>query len=307
MFVEEYLQDVRRERFAPSALGRYARRVAARVRESVIANPGAVRSIWIVALGFFAAAFVAAVPMAIQYDRRLAYDFFLETALIGVVPAFAFVTAAVDLLRDRQGYRLSAINLPIGLTLLRVALVPGIALFLLDRHFVLALVAFVLAALTDVADGWFARRFGQETRLGIVLDPIVDIVFNLAVFFALAAAHLLPTWVFAIAAVRYAILLVGGAGLYLFVGPLTIRPTLFGRLTGVLLAALVGLVLVLHAVGGTMSASLMPITEVALGVLLATTVVQVVLLGWYNLRLMTGAAAAIPPGRVVGDVRWGAP
>lgn len=306
MFVEEYLQDLRRQRFSPPALAHYARRVAGRVREGLYANPGAVRSIWSLALAFFAAAFVAAVPMAVAYDRRLAYDFFLDTAL-GIVPAFVFVTASVDLLRDRQGYRLSAINLPLALTLLRVALVPGIALFLLDGHVLLALSAFLLAAFTDVADGWTARRFKQETRLGTVLDPVVDIVFTLTVFFALSAAHLLPGWVFAIAALRYALLLVGGACLYLFVGPLTIRPTVFGRLTGVLLCALVALVMVLHAAPGAVRDSLMPLTEVALGVLLAATVVQVLLLGWYNLRVMSGATAALPPGRVVGDVRWGAP
>ena len=80
MFVEEYLQDLRRERFAPRALHRYGRRVIGRVREQIYANPGAVRSIWSVALGFFAAAFLIAVAIALVYDRHLAYDFFVLTS-----------------------------------------------------------------------------------------------------------------------------------------------------------------------------------------------------------------------------------
>lgn len=305
MFIEEYLHDLRRDRFAPAALLLYARRVAARVREQIYSNPGAVRSVWSVALGFFAAAFVAAVAMALVYDRHLAYDFFLHTAL-WILPAFALVTLFLELLRDRDGYRLSALNIPVTLTLLRVVLAPGLALLLVERHLHAALVVYGLAAVTDVADGWVARRWNQITRLGTILDPQVDIVFNLALFFALAAAGLLPDWVFWVAVLRYAILLVGGACLYLFVGPVKIYPTLFGRLTGVLMTALVALLLLLHALGGHLRERLESLTVIALGVMLSATVIQVVVLGWYNLKVMTGAADAAR-GRVVGDVRWGAP
>ncbi|HEY3215260.1 MAG TPA: CDP-alcohol phosphatidyltransferase family protein [Candidatus Eisenbacteria bacterium] len=303
MFVEEYLQDVRRERFAPAALLTYARRVAIHTREQIYTNPGAVRSIWSVGLGFFAAAFLAAVVMALAYDRHLAYDFFLQTSL-WILPAFTIVTASVGLMRNREGYSLSALNLPLTLTLLRVVLVPGIALFLLDRHLVLALAIFVVAALSDVADGWLARRWKQETRLGTVLDPLVDIVFNLAMLFALAAAGLLPRWVFGVAALRYGILMVGGACLIIFVGPLRIRPTWFGRFTGIVVSTLIALLTLLHALEGHLKERLLPLTEIALGVLLSATVVQVVVMGWYNLRLMA-KDSTLPSGRVVGDVRWG--
>jgi cardiolipin synthase len=304
MFVEEYLQDLRRERYAPRALLVYLRRVGIRSRDAMVANPGAVRSIWTVGLAFFAAAFLAAVMIALRFDRQLAYDFFLRTAL-WILPAFGFVTLNLEHLRDRDGYPLSALNVPTMLTLLRVVLVPGIALFLLERHFPLALTTFLIAALSDVADGWTARRWKQETKLGAVLDPVVDIVFNLAMFFALMAAHLLPAWVFGVAALRYGLVLVGGASLYLFVGPLRIRPTFFGRATGVVMSTLVALLLCLRAVPGPIAEVLLPLTEIALGVLLGATVIQVIALGWYNLKLMTGEAARAR-GRVVGDVRWGA-
>lgn len=305
MFIEEYLQDLRRDRFAPASALLYARRVARRVRENLYTSPGTVRSIWTVGLAFFAAAFVAAGVMAFAVDRRLAYEFFLRTSL-WILPGFTFVTLHLELLRDRDGYRLSALNVPIVLTLLRVAMVPGIILFLVERRFVPALVTYLVAAGTDVLDGWWARRHGQVTRLGIVMDPLVDIVFNLALFAGLVSAGLLPTWVFVVAAARYGVLLIGGAYLYLFVGPVRIHPTAFGRLSGVVMSALVVLLTVLHIVGGRLGLHLLPLTESALGVLLSATVIQVVVLGWYNLRLMTGAAAAAR-GRVVGDVRWGAP
>ena len=305
MFVEEYLRDLRRDRFAPGALLFYVRRLATRVREQIYSNPGAVRSVWSVALGFFSAAFLAAVGIALFYDRHLASEFFLRTAL-WILLTFSFVTLFLELLRNRDGYRLSALNIPVTLTLLRVVLVPGLSLFLVEHHVRAALLLYGLAAASDVADGWVARRFNQITRLGTVLDPQVDIVLNLGLFFALAGAHLLPGWVFWVAVSRYALLILGGIGLNLFVGPVRIYPTLFGRLTGVLTTGLVAMLMVLNVIGGHLRDRLESLTVIALGVMLSATVIQVVVLGWYNLRIMTGSAEPAS-GRVVGDVRWGAP
>src|SRR5262249_33739823 len=109
MFVEEYLQDLRRERFAPHALITYVRRVATRARDGMVANPSAVRSVWTMGLLFFAAAFLAAVEIALHYDRHLAAVFFLQTSL-WILPAFAFVSLNIEHLRDRDGYPLSALN-----------------------------------------------------------------------------------------------------------------------------------------------------------------------------------------------------
>jgi cardiolipin synthase len=303
MFVEEFLADLRAERFTPVASVRYVTRVLGRARDHAVANPGAVRSIWCVALAFFVASFAAAGALALAYDRRLAVEWFLLTAL-GMLPVFAAVTFSVGALRDRENYPLSAINLPTILTLLRAALVPGIVLLLLKHHLPLAFSAYLLAAITDVADGWLARRWNQTTRLGTVLDPLVDIVFNLALLAGLTAAGLLSGWVLVVAGLRYLILVGGAIVLYVFVGPVKIQPTWFGRLTGVIIAALIGLLLLLHTLGPPFAHALLPLTQVALGILLAATVAHVVALGWYNLKIMTGAVPA--RGRVVGDVRWGA-
>lgn len=299
MSLDEYLQDVRSQRFSLRSLGVCLKRVASQLREDVLASPAAVRSIWLVALGFFAAAFLAAVSMSLTWDRSLAYAFFLRTA-VWILPACTFVTLGVGLLRDPLGFRLSSINVPLTLTLLRVVLVPGIVLFLEERHFLVAFITYLVAALSDVVDGWYARRFGQITPLGRLLDPLVDILFNSAMLAGLAAAQLLAPWVFGVAVLRYGILLVGTVSLYVFVGPVRIQPTVFGRTTGVVMSSLVALLTLLWAVRGAWAESLTPLTEIALGVLLSATVIQVLALGWYNLRLMTGKTRV---GQVVGDVR----
>ena len=301
MFIEDHLRVLREQRFAPRAIAAYLRHVASQVRADWLANPFAVRSIWTVALAFFALAFLGSIAMSLAWDRALAYRFFLNTSL-WILPSFAIASLYVGLLRDRNGYRLPSLNVPLTLTLLRVSLVPGIVLFLAERHFMVAFVTYAIAALSDVLDGWIARRWNQTTRMGTLLDPIVDIVFNLAMLAGMAAAGLLSPVVFWIGVTRYAVLVVGTVCLYLFVGPVTIRPTFFGRFTGVVMCSLIALLTLLWALRGELARTLTPLTEIALGVLLAATTIQIVLVGWYNLRLMKGAAR--DEGRVVGDVRW---
>ena len=69
------------------------------------------------------------------------------------------------------------LNVPNALTLLRIFLVPLVVVLLLTRmpaREYLALGVFLLAALTDWLDGYFARKYKKVTTLGILLDPIAD-------------------------------------------------------------------------------------------------------------------------------------
>jgi CDP-diacylglycerol--glycerol-3-phosphate 3-phosphatidyltransferase len=68
-----------------------------------------------------------------------------------------------------------------------------------------ALVLFLVAASTDWVDGWWARRFGQVSRLGRILDPLVDKVIVCGAFILLAArdgsSAILP-WMAVVVVVR---------------------------------------------------------------------------------------------------------
>lgn len=66
------------------------------------------------------------------------------------------------------------INIPTYLTLLRIFLIPVMVVFFyLDYPFMAAL-TFGIAGLTDWADGYLARKWDQESRLGAFLDPVAD-------------------------------------------------------------------------------------------------------------------------------------
>ena len=69
------------------------------------------------------------------------------------------------------------LNLANFLTLLRIAAIPVVVVCFyspLDYARPIAAVLFGLAAVTDIIDGWVARRFGQMSRFGEFLDPVAD-------------------------------------------------------------------------------------------------------------------------------------
>lgn len=100
-----------------------------------------------------------------------------------------------------------ALNLPNSLTLFRIFLVPFIVLILLTEfHFEkwilinreeLAILIFLIASLTDMLDGYIARKRKQITTLGTLLDPIADKLLIATVLISLVDLHLTPSWVVA--------------------------------------------------------------------------------------------------------------
>jgi len=96
------------------------------------------------------------------------------------------------------------------ITLLRVLLAPPIVLLLLYRpqhpynvsYNMLAGVIFIIAALTDKLDGYYARKYDNVTRLGQFLDPLADKLLILPVMTALCYRGLLPLWVLIVVFVR---------------------------------------------------------------------------------------------------------
>lgn len=92
-------------------------------------------------------------------------------------------------------------NLPISLTLLRIFFVPLLVVLLLTRGRNMdlwAVAVFLLAAVTDLLDGYVARKRGQVTTLGILLDPIADKLLISGALISLVELRLVPAWMVAI-------------------------------------------------------------------------------------------------------------
>src|SRR5262249_3429826 len=85
------------------------------------------------------------------------------------------------------------ITLPNLLTIIRMVLIPVFVSLLFYQKFVWALVIFVIAGITDGLDGLFARRFGQQSQLGRILDPIADKMMLVTSFVVLSMRGVFPT------------------------------------------------------------------------------------------------------------------
>lgn len=117
------------------------------------------------------------------------------------------------------------------LTLVRILMTPAIAVLLLYRQTGLALIVFSLAGLTDALDGFVARRRGQRTTLGMVLDPLADKLLMISVVLVLTSLKELPRW-FMIIILSRDIILVGGAlVVHMFVGKREHLPSVLGKAT----------------------------------------------------------------------------
>jgi len=113
---------------------------------------------------------------------------------------------------------------------IRIALVAPIAWALVQRRFELTIVLFGLAAMSDLADGFIAKRFGWQTDLGAVLDPAADKLLLATVLVTLAYLRLAPLWLVAVAVSRDAIIVLGAVIYRYWLGPLEVRPSLVSKL-----------------------------------------------------------------------------
>ena len=120
------------------------------------------------------------------------------------------------------------------LTILRMLLIPVLALLVIYERLGWALAVFMIAALTDALDGLLARRAGQKTTLGAWLDPVADKLLLLTMFVVLTLPlpHLvqrIPLWLTVLVFSRDIGIVVTVAIVNLAVGPRTFPPSIFGQ------------------------------------------------------------------------------
>jgi cardiolipin synthase len=132
------------------------------------------------------------------------------------------------------------LTVPNMLTVFRMVLIPVFVTLLFYQRFILALAVFVLAGLTDGLDGLLARRFGQQSQLGTVLDPIADKLMLVTAFIVLSMrsvfpqplpSHLpVPFWVTVAVISRDVFITVGAAAINIMTGFRGFRPSWLGKL-----------------------------------------------------------------------------
>ncbi len=125
----------------------------------------------------------------------------------------------------------SSLTIPNLITLVRILLTPLIIILLIQKRYGTALLVFVLAGLSDLADGLIARHWEQRSPLGTFLDPLADKLLLVSSFVTLSVYRLIPSWLTVLVISRDAVLVLGALLLKIFDYPVVIRPTLAGKTT----------------------------------------------------------------------------
>jgi cardiolipin synthase (CMP-forming) len=167
---------------------------------------------------------------------------------------------------------------------MRIALVWPVANALVEENYGLALVLFVIAAVSDGLDGYLAKRFGWTSQLGKVIDPLADKLLLVTVFITAAWHQLVPWWIAAAAISR---------DIMIGLGALKGRPTAISKINTLFQLGYIAAVMLVAAVG------ILPQDIVdALGYIM---VVTTVLSGADYLYQFTKRAWDLPPGPVAAS------
>ncbi len=96
-------------------------------------------------------------------------------------------------------------NLPNALTMFRIVLIPAIVAVLLTKfeyNEIVALIIFIVASITDWADGFIARKYSKVTVMGKLLDPVADKMLTSAVLISLVGLNPKLAWMVVIIIAR---------------------------------------------------------------------------------------------------------
>ncbi len=135
-------------------------------------------------------------------------------------------------------------DLPNIISMLRVMLVWPVVLLLLHGDYGFALLLFAVAGISDGIDGFLAKHYGWESRLGSILDPIADKLLLVCSFIVLGYTGLLPIWLVIVVLLRDFVIMFGAVAYYLFIGNYAMEPSISSKINTFMEIVLVFVVII---------------------------------------------------------------
>lgn len=105
-------------------------------------------------------------------------------------------------------------HIPNILTIIRFIFIPIILNFIFKGDYISGIILFSLSGLTDVLDGFIARKFNLISNFGKLMDPLADKLTQISVLSALVSVKIIPVWILAIVVLKELIMVVGASFLY---------------------------------------------------------------------------------------------
>ena len=134
-------------------------------------------------------------------------------------------------------------QIPNVITGLRILCVPYLTSMIFLQQFEQALLLVLAMGLSDSLDGFLARNYGWQTRLGAILDPVADKFMILALFVSFGILHWVPWWIVSLIALRDVFLLLGVVYLQCSINDFYIQSLLISKLN-TLMQIVLGIVLI---------------------------------------------------------------
>lgn len=142
------------------------------------------------------------------------------------------------------------ITIPNLITISRIILTPIIVYCMLQNWWNSACVFFIIAACTDILDGFLARYLNQKTFLGACLDPIADKILMISLFFALfiinSAVFYVPFWFISCMIAKELMQILGALVLYVKKGFVPIEARVWGKVAMLMYISFVGWLFYCH-------------------------------------------------------------
>lgn len=136
------------------------------------------------------------------------------------------------------------LNIPNTLTITRIVIIPVFITSIIYKRYDYSLYLFIIAALTDIFDGLFARLKNQKTVLGTFLDPLADKFLIVSAFIILSTYGWIPKWLTITVISRDIIVVTGWFLLYLITDTARVKPTVLGKATIWMQSILIAYVLI---------------------------------------------------------------
>ena len=126
-------------------------------------------------------------------------------------------------------------HVPNILTMLRFVLIPFIFIAIIHSDYELAFILLTLSGITDILDGFIARKFNFITNFGKLIDPLSDKATQVSVLAALCIENIIPLWILFIVFLKEIIMIAGAS--FLYGKELVVSSRWYGKLSTVLFYA----------------------------------------------------------------------
>ena len=123
-------------------------------------------------------------------------------------------------------------HIPNALTILRFILIPFIIVYIVKEQYLEAFIFLTISGLTDVLDGFIARKFNFITNFGKLIDPLADKTTQVSILVTLALKDIIPMWILLIVFVKEFVMISGAS--FLYGKELVVSSKWYGKLATVL-------------------------------------------------------------------------